>query len=129
MTRKTLDSDTADGRESCDMSAEKPKGIELKDLDEVLSLAGNPVLTLRCKKEVPLTRKLAVVNAVETYSEAEKDDKFVLFDLGLRFYNAGDSVKIDAKESVLIQAAIEVAWPQPGIYVPLCMWLEGGATS
>ena len=103
----------------------EPKGITLKGLDEHLSLVETPVFTKRGGKEVPLTRKLAVTQALETHSDAKKEDKFLIFDLGLRFRNANGSVEISAEESVLIKSALEPAWPQPGLLVPLCRWLEG----
>ncbi len=104
----------------------EPKGTLLKDIDEELSLkGGTPVTVLQNEKPTRLTRKLAISQALESYTEAKKADKFTAFDLGMRFQSANGEVSISDKESVLIQAALESQWPQPGIYVPLCRWLEG----
>ena len=106
----------------------EPKGITLTNLDELLCLNnGTPITILSGKKPTELTRKLAIVQALETHSETEKGEKFKAFDLGMRFESAnGQSMAIDAEEAVMIKSAIEKAWPQPGVYVPLCRWLEGG---
>lgn len=99
----------------------------LKDIDEVMCLqGGTPLKTGSGAKPVDLTRRLAIIQALETYSDAAKGDKFKAFDLGMRFESANGELSIDSKESVMIQAALEKAWPQPGIYVPMCRWLEGG---
>lgn len=109
---------------------EEPKGITLEGLDEnLVTISGEPINTVLDGKPVPLTRKTALVAALETYEDSGKKDKFAIYDLGLRVYAAKDSVKIDSKESQLAQSAVEKAWPQPGTYTQLCRWLEGGATS
>lgn len=105
---------------------EEPKGIALTDIDEEICLrGGTPVNVLSGKKEVKLTRKIAVIQALESHSATEKGDKFKAFDLGMRFDSANGKISISADESVMVKVAIEKAWPQPGIYVPLCRWLEG----
>lgn len=88
-------------------------------------MGGKPIKTLVDGKQVTLTRKIALVAALETYEDSGKKDKFAVFDLGLRVHAAKDSVKIDSKESQLAQSAVEKAWPQPGAYTQLCRWLEG----
>lgn len=105
---------------------EEPKGIALKDLDEVIYMQeGTAVSTVSGGKNVELTRKLAVVHALGNYADAVKDDKFKAYDLGMRFTSANGEVSVDADESVMIKLAVEIQWPKPGIYVPLCRWLEG----
>lgn len=103
---------------------DEPKGTTLKDLDEQICLAGMPVSTKSGKKQTILTRRIAIVQALETHSETE--DKFKAFDLGMQFNSANGELSIDSKESEMIKSALEKAWPQPGVYVPLCRWLEGG---
>ncbi len=106
--------------------SKEPKGTKLIDLDEELCLqGGTPINTLVAKKSVPLTRKLAIIQALSSHADTEKGDKFKAFDLGMRFESANGEVSIDSKESEMIKSAIEKAWPQPGIYVPICRWLEG----
>lgn len=105
-------------------ATDEPKGTVLTDIDELVCLrSGTPIDTISGGKPAPLTRKIAIVQALETHEDA--GDKFKTFDLGIRFSKANGSLAIDADESVLIKAALEKAWPQPGIYVPLCRWLEG----
>ena len=104
---------------------EEPKGTTLTDFNEELCLQqGTPINVLRAGKPVHLTRRLAVMQALE--SPKQTTDKFKAFDLGMRFMSANGEVSIDSGESEIIKAAIEEEWPQPGIYVPLCRWLEGG---
>lgn len=109
--------------------AEEPKGTTLTGLDEIVCMqGGTPVSTLHTGKQVTLTRRLAVARSLETHSDTERGDKFKAFDLGMRFESANGQIAIDASESVMIQNAVEKEFPQPGIYVPMCRWLEGGAT-
>lgn len=103
---------------------EEPKGITLKDLDEKICLqGGTPIHTISGGKEVDATRKLVIIQALESHKGA--GDKFKAFDLGMRFESANGRISISSDESVMIKAAIEEAYAQPGIYVPLCRWLEG----
>lgn len=105
---------------------EEPKGITLTDLDEELHLrAGTPVEVLQGGKKAKLTRRLAIIQSLESHSETQKGEKFVAFDLGMRFQSANGDISITADEAVMVKAAIEKGWPQPGIYVPICRWLEG----
>lgn len=105
---------------------EEPKGTMLVDIDKELSLrGGTPVSVLSSEKSVNLTRKIAIVQALEAHSATQKGDKFKAFDLGMRFESANGKISITAEESVMVKSAIEKAWPQPGLYVPLCRWLEG----
>lgn len=105
---------------------DEPKGTTLTDIDEHVCLnTGTPVNVVSGGKQVQLTRKIAICQALETYSDAAKGDKFHAFDLGMRFSAANSTIAIDSSESEMIKSAIEKAWPQPGIYVPLCRWLEG----
>ena len=104
---------------------EEPKGTVLTEIDLELHLSGIPVNVQSSGKATHLTRKIAIIQALETHSETEKGDKFKAFDLGMRFDSANGSIAVDADEAVMIKSAIEKAWPQPGIYVPLCRWLEG----
>lgn len=98
----------------------------LTDIDELVSLkGGTPVKVLSGGEPVNLTRRLAIIHALEDYSDTSKGDKFKAFDLGMGFESASKEISINSEESVMIQAAVEKAWPQPGIYVPLCRWLEG----
>lgn len=99
--------------------------IELKDLDAKLSLSTGPINTASGGKPVILTRKIAIIQALEGYSGAETGDKFKVFDLGIRFEHANGQISITPKESELIQAAVMEGWDQPGISVPLSRWLEG----
>lgn len=97
---------------------------KLEGLDEHICLrGGTPVSTIRGGETVVMDRRLAVVQALECYKEAE--DKFKVFDLGMRFEKANGSVDVNDEEAALIQKALDAEWPQPGIYVPLCRWLEG----
>lgn len=106
---------------------DEPKGTTLKDIDEEMCLNhGTSMSVISAGKQVQLTRKLAIVQALETYSDAAKGDKFKAFDLGMRFDAANGELKISSEESEMVKSALEKAWPQPGIYVPLCRWLEGG---
>lgn len=105
---------------------EAPKETALKDVDEIISMpSGAAINTLSAGEKVKLTRKIAIVLALEEYSDAERGDKFKVFDLGIRFSKANGRVLITPDECDLIELAIEKSWPQPGIYVPLCRWLEG----
>lgn len=107
------------------MATEEPKGTTLEDINEEISMNTGPITTVSGGEKVPLTRRLAIVQALATHSDTKGEDKFKVFDLGMRFEKANGQVLIDSKESELIKAALEEAWPQPGIYVPLCRWLEG----
>lgn len=104
---------------------EEPKGTTLEDIDEQVLQSGTPINVVNGGKQVKLTRKIAIIQALESHSSAEKGDKFKAFDLGMRFFKANGQVAIDSDESTMIKSALEEAWPQPGIYVPLCRWLEG----
>lgn len=98
----------------------------LTGIDELVTLkGGTPVKVLSGGEPVNLTRRLAIIHALEDYSDTSKGNKFRAFDLGMRFELDDEEISIDSEESVMIQAALEKAWPQPGIYVPLCTWLEG----
>lgn len=104
----------------------EPKGITLKGLDEVLtSMSGTPLKTSVDGESVPLIRSIALMQALETYTDGKKEDKFKIFDLGLRLHNAVVSMDINVEESVLAQAAIEKAWPQSSVFASMCRWLEG----
>ena len=103
---------------------EEPKGTTLKDIDDEVCLQeGTPVNVLSAGKPVHLTRRIAIVQSLESHSETA--DKFKAFDLGSRFASANGDISIDSSESEMIKVAIEKQWPQPGIYVPMCRWLEG----
>lgn len=103
---------------------EEARGIALDGLDEQMhSIDGTPRSTLSGGDQVSLTRKLAIVKALEEFSDA--DDKFKAFHLGMRFNSANGSISISAEESVMIKAAVKKAWAHPGVCVPLCEWLEG----
>jgi len=104
---------------------EEPKGTTLEGLDEELRLPTGPINTTWGGEQVNLTRKIAISVALSTYVDAKKADKFIAFDIGVRLHNANGTVAISGDESTLIKLALEAAWPQPGIYVPLCRWLEG----
>lgn len=103
----------------------EPKGITLTDIDEELCLNGTPVDVVSGGKQKHLTRKIAIIQALENHSEIEKGEKFKAFDLGMRFSSANGSLAISAEDAVMIKSAAEKAWPQPGLYVPLCRWIEG----
>lgn len=106
--------------------SDEPKGTTLENLEEHVCLnEGTPVNVLSGGNQVKLTRKIAIIQALESYSDAAKGDKFKAFDLGMRFSTANGTVEIDSEESELVKSALEKAWPQPGIFVPLCRWLEG----
>ncbi len=103
---------------------DEPKGTTLTDIDEHVCLnTGTPVNVVSGGKQIQLTRKIAIVQALETHSETA--DKFKAFDLGMRFSTSNSTIAIDSCESEMIKSAIIKAWPQPGICVPLCRWLEG----
>lgn len=105
---------------------EEPKGTTLKNVDAfVIMPSGTTINTISAGRKVKLTRKMAIVQALESYSDAQKNDKFKAFDVGIRFEKANGQVSIDSVECTMIKLALEKAWPQPGIYVPLCRWLEG----
>lgn len=106
---------------------DEPKGTALKDIDErICLLGGTPMTVIWDRKKVELTRKLAIIHALETHAETKKGEKFKAFDLGMRFETANGELSIDSSEAEMIKKAIENAWGQPGVYVPLCRWLEGG---
>ena len=97
--------------------------VTLEGLDEEICLrGGTPVSTIRGGETVVMTRRLAVVQALESHKGAE--DKFKVFDLGMRFEKANGSIVLNDKEVVMAQKAVDSAWPQPGIVVPLARWLE-----
>lgn len=104
---------------------EETEMIELKNLDAELSLSTGPISTASGGKQVILTRKIAVIQALEGYSGAETGDKFKVFDLGIRFEHANGQISITTKESELVRAAVMAGWDQPGLSVPLSRWLEG----
>ncbi len=104
----------------------EPKGIALKDLDTELRMSdGMPSHVVFGNKKVNLTRKIAIVQALEVYSDTAIGDKFKAYDLGTRFGLANGKISINIDEAGMIKSSIEKAWPQPGVYVPLCRWLEG----
>ena len=106
--------------------SEEPKGTTLENLDELVCLnEGTPINVKSSGKQVQLTRKIAIAQALETYSDTAKGDKFKAYDLGKIFSKANGTVAINSEEAEMIKSALFLAWPQPGIYVPMCRWLEG----
>lgn len=104
---------------------DEPKGITLTDLDEEVCLQKGTPKVESSGKLVKLTRRIAIVHALESHSDTKKGDKFKAFDLGMRFQSANGDIAIDIDEASMLKLAIESGWPQPGVFVPLCRWLEG----
>ncbi len=105
-------------------AVEAPAQTTLKELDKVLTLSTGPVGTVSGGKQVALTRKIAVIQALENHSKAEKGDKFKVVDLGIMFEKANGQISVNEKQLELIRAAVTESWEQPGICVPLRRWLK-----
>ncbi len=104
---------------------DEPKGTTLTGLDEEILLSGSRISVAQNGKSVNLTRKIAITQALDKHSGTTKEDKLKAYELARESESANGQILLNHEEAAMIKAAIEANWGQPGIYVPLCRWLEG----
>lgn len=102
---------------------------ELKQLDEELVMQGAPARVSHGGATVNLTRKIALIHALETNDKAKPGQKAMAYDLSVRLGKSNGSITVTPDEAIILKEAILNRWQMPVLGVPLERWLNEASNS